>query len=220
MKRKGAYYEELLSTKIGRIKVQRLIRIEPKVGRFWECICECGKTFEASTSALNKRKECPACAATRRKEESIKQLTTHGKSKEYLHKVWISMRRRCTCKTDTDYKYYGARGISVCPEWDKDYLAFREWAIASGFEEGKGLTIDRIDCKGNYTPENCRWLTMREQAKNRRTTHWLTINGETLCVKDWAKRIGKSPSSIHRIIKKGASPEEYIAGKLKEASYD
>ena len=94
--------------------------------------------------------------------------------KEKLYCVWKSMRERCKNSRCKSYKNYGGRGIKVCDEWDNNYLSFRNWAFANGYIEytlpnGQNeLTIDRINVNGNYEPNNCRWITNAEQAKNKR----------------------------------------------------
>jgi len=69
------------------------------------------------------------------------------------------MRQRCQNPKSDAWKWYGAKGISVCPEW-ADYCTFREWALSSGYVDG--LSIDRVDSSGDYEPTNCRWITTKE----------------------------------------------------------
>ena len=111
----------------------------------------------------------------------------HGKSKTRLYHVWCSMRGRCYRESDTNYKYYGKLGITVCDEW-KDFMSFYEWAISNGYQEG--LTLDRINVNGNYEPSNCRWTTMTTQERNRSNNSLLTFNGESKCISEWAEITG------------------------------
>lgn len=90
-----------------------------------------------------------------------------------LYKIWVSMRARCTTPSHTSYKNYGARGITVCEEWMNDFEPFREWAMATGYDETapRGqYTLERKDTNGPYSPENCCWITIQEQERNKRTT--------------------------------------------------
>jgi hypothetical protein len=93
-------------------------------------------------------------------------LTKHGDSRTKLYYRWQSIKYRCYLETDTAYKKYGAKGITVCQEWRDSYTAFKEWALANGYKEG--LTIDRKDGAGNYCPENCRWVDYLAQNTNLR----------------------------------------------------
>lgn len=133
---------------------------------------------------------------------------THGESETRLYKKWQEMKHRCNCKSDKHhYKYYISRGIKVCDEW-QTFLPFREWALSNGYSDN--LSIDRIDPDGNYSPDNCRWIPFKEQSSNTRKNVFLTYNGETKTVAQWAKIIGVKPNTVYRRIRLGWSTEDII----------
>ena len=98
-------------------------------------------------------------------------MKTHGKSNTKLYRVWNSMKQRCLNPKDKFYFCYGGRGINICSEWldqENGFINFYNWAIENGYKEG--LTIDRIDNDGDYCPENCRWISVSENSRKKRTT--------------------------------------------------
>ena len=136
--------------------------------------------------------------------------------------IYANMKQRCYNKNCTRYKDYGARGITVCEEWNdrnwsgtkhlsKGYVAFRDWALAHGYSDN--LTIDRIDNNKGYSPENCRWITKQEQSNNKRTNNYITLNGKTQTLTQWAKELKISKHAIYDRIKKGETPEEALQKK-------
>lgn len=96
------------------------------------------------------------------------------------------MRQRCRNSKSSDYERYGARGIKVCRAWN-DFKVFHDWAYANGYNNK--LTIDRIDNDRGYEPENCRWISLMEQAANKRSTRRITFRGETLTLSEWSRRL-------------------------------
>ena len=146
---------------------------------WWLFKCDCGKEVEINSLHV-RNGHIKSCGCWQRE-----RLTTHGMTNTILFGKWNRMLERCRNKNRRDYKNYGGRGIRVCDEWKNNFMSFYNWAIDSGYKEG--LTIDRIDTNGNYEPSNCRWATPKEQANNRRTSVFLTYNGETHTVSQWAE---------------------------------
>lgn len=114
--------------------------------------------------------------------------TKHKKCDTRLYCIFGAVKSRCYNKNNKRYKDYGGRGIAVCDEWKDDFMSFYNWAILNGYNDT--LTIDRIDVNGNYEPSNCRWVTPKQQARNRRSNRNYTINGETHCLKEWCEIVG------------------------------
>lgn len=116
------------------------------------------------------------------------------------------MKARCYNEHCSAYKNYGGRGIKVCSEWLNDPAAFAEWANKSGYRPS--LTLERIDVNGDYSPENCRWATRKEQQANRRCNVLLTFNGETKMITEWAKILGVAFQTIKYHLNRGKTFEE------------
>lgn len=135
---------------------------------------------------------------------------THGGSKTRLYRIWKQMRIRCFCVTNPTYRFYGARGITICDEWS-DFAVFREWALSHGYTDE--MTIDRIDNDGDYRPENCRWVCRSENCKHTRLTKFYTHDGITLSHNDWARRIGISPATLTKRIQRHGLELSLSAGK-------
>jgi hypothetical protein len=113
--------------------------------------------------------------------------------KKRLRSIWTDMWRRCTQPHRKCYKKYGGRGISVCDEW-ADLNCFIEWAVNNGYQPD--LTLDRRDNDGNYDPGNCRWVTVKDQDRNRSNNVKITHNGITHCLSEWAEIAGITPAAL------------------------
>jgi hypothetical protein len=143
------------------------------------------------------------------KVEEFLRGPNHGESKTPLYRRWLAMRQRCQNPTSRGYRFYGARGISVDPTWNESWPAFKEWALTHGYDEG--LELDRIDPDGDYCPDNCRWLTKRDNVKRARRA--LPEDVDVLLQADAALR-GISPEAL--IVQLVTDHFAHIAPDLKE----
>ena len=122
-------------------------------------------------------------------------------SKSKLKHIWDCMKNRCYNTNNKAYKYYGGRGITIYQEWLKHPYLFIEWAIKNNYKDG--LTIDRIDINGNYEPSNCRFITKKEQQRNKRNNIILEYNGEKHCIAEWAEITGEKQYNLYSRYYKG-----------------
>lgn len=205
-------FKDLTGQKFGRLLVIKRLE-NNKYGRaMWLCLCDCGKSHIVEGGHLlnGTIKSCGCYNIDRTKETHTK----HGKSESKIYNVLHSMRQRCHNSKNRGYKNYGARGITVCDEWlDKEdgFMNFYNWAMSNGYDEtapkGK-CTLDRIDVNGNYSPENCRWITMKEQNRNKRNTTYLTCNEETHTLYEWSEIMGANPKSLYTRLRLGWTDEK------------
>lgn len=194
----------------------RLVAIckeETPIGPKWKCLCDCGNTKYASTSDLRGGK-IKSCNCLQR-ETQIATTTKHGACGTKLYNSYHNMKKRCLNSNSAKYASYGGRGIKICDEWlGKDgFIHFMDWANNNGYKDG--LTIERINVNGNYEPDNCTWIPLVDQAINRRSTHWITYSGITLCLKHWADKIGIKRDELKALAKKIGDTqaiEYYIKG--------
>ena len=173
------------------------------------CRCDCGTEKEVSGKGL-RSKVSTSCGCYNRDV-----ITKFGKSvyKEKLYGVWNSIKGRCTNPRDKAFPNYGGRGIGICVEWRKDYKAFRDWAMGHGYKSG--LWIDRIDCNGPYSPENCRWATPKVQQRNKRNNVVVSIGGKEKSLSEWAEESGIKFATLRRRLKLGWS-EEHLLDPVQE----
>lgn len=199
---------DLTGQKYGRLTVIEKVGVRNKKA-IWKCLCDCGKYSEVPTSHLRSG-HTTSCGCYHAEISKIVN-TTHGKRKDKLYMVWSGMKKRCCNPNGPGYKNYGGRGISVCDEWKNDFQAFYDWAMANGYDEK--LTIERKNVNGNYEPSNCEWIPMREQYYNRTDNVFITYNGETKVLKQWAKKFGISQDTIRRRLSKGIDIEHLFDKK-------
>lgn len=163
----------------------------------WICKCHrCGREFELSSNYVHVRMSCGQCGF---QSEFTRNRLTKWKTPEEkaLALRFSGMITRCYDKNDANYPDYGGRGIYICKEWTDDRANFVKWSLENGFK--LGLSIDRIDNDGPYAPWNCRWIEPSMQANNRRNTRFITANGVTASIANWARVIGRESCTLYNV---------------------
>lgn len=151
----------------------------------WNVRCDCGKMIVMPGTELTKGK-CKSCGCQRNQLIGEKNRR-HGMSRLPIWNVWHSMKQRCENPRAQAWKNYGGRGITVCKRWSESFENFLE-DMGAGYQEG--LTLDRIDVNGNYEPNNCRWITMKEQARNKRHNRIISTPWGEMTVAEASERSG------------------------------
>lgn len=167
--------------------------------RTWLCRCDCGKEKIVSATHLTTLHTqscgCLAKENSLRIGRSIKHgLTFENGKVTRLYRIWTCMKNRCFNPNTEQYVYYGSRGIKVCKEW-LDYKVFHDWALSHGYQDN--LTIDRIDNDKDYEPDNCRWVTNIEQARNKRNSIFVDYNGQHIGLKRLSEITGVSYQTLY-----------------------
>jgi hypothetical protein len=136
--------------------------------KFFLCRCDCGNMTIVSGGNIGRGIKSCGCARKSGTYVHKKHGFASHKAYDKLYHTWNAMKGRCYNSNSKDFPHYGARGIRICDEWLSDFMSFRNWSLNNGF--ANDLTIDRIDVNGNYCPQNCRWITVAEQNRNKTTT--------------------------------------------------
>lgn len=207
--------KDLSNKRYGRLTVKHFshLRLKPGGSRvyYWACECDCGNWTAVSRGNL-KNGSVISCGCRLDEWLHGDERKVHGATPERLYRTWANILTRCSNPNATGWHLYGGRGIRVCDEWATSYVAFRDWALANGWQDD--LEIDRIDVNGNYEPGNCRWTTDLIQARNKRSNLMLTANGETHCLEEWAQILGVPSRRIWMRLKRGWSHERALRTPL------
>ena len=180
---------------------------------YWNCICDCGSVKRVASSSL-KSEGTKSCGCWK-KERQLK----HGQAKfgltTKIYKTWRDMKDRCNNPNNTAYKNYGGRGIKVCVRWLESFENF----YADVGDCPLGMSLDRKDNNGDYTPKNWRWATSRGQNNNRRDNHWVPFRGERKTIAQWERDLGMSKDTLKsRLNKYGWSIERALTTSVRRRS--
>lgn len=148
--------------------------------------CDCGNEKSTPLNALKSGKT-KSCGCLNR-ESAKARATKHGKASHPLYSKWLGIKKRCYSQSDKAFCDYGARGIRMCDEWVIDFQQFYSWAISNGYS--RDLEIDRIDNNGDYSPENCRFVSRKVNANNKRSNRPILYNGMIKNMTQWANELG------------------------------
>lgn len=189
-------FRDLTGQKFGRITV--ISRAENR-GRqtFWLCACSCGDEKEICAYNLTRglTKSCGCLSA----ETTGNRSRTHGMSEAREYQIWLGMKARCHTETNSAFKYYGAKGVSVCADWRNSFEQF----LADMGPAPEGMSIERIDVHGDYEPSNCKWATVEEQANNKTNNRNITWGGKTMTAAQWERETGLPARKILRRLRDG-----------------
>lgn len=190
----------------------------------WICQCDCGNTVELMAWQFFQNKSC-GCMERENKKNLGRFTVKHGMTETRLYSVWRGVKDRCTNPNTEHYDRYGGRGIRICDEWLHSFEAFRDWSIKAGYDEtltGKEQSLDRVNVDGNYCPENCRWISMKQQARNRKDTVYIETEAGPISARLFAEQ-NKITDYVYlyRKIKKGENAEKILSDwAMKTATPD
>lgn len=184
-----------------------VLRFDGKRGgaRFWLCQCSCGKQVSVAGSKIvsGHTKSCGHI-------QSKGVPPTHGGSQSREYNIWTHILQRCYNPKRDNYPRYGGRGIKVCDRWRHDYAAFLSDMGLAPFD---GAQIDRIDNDGDYTPENCRWVSQDENKRNKPSTRRIAFGDVEMTVMEWSKKLGVPVNTLNTRLARGWTGEECLSGK-------
>lgn len=182
--------------------------------RYWFCQCSCGVSLPKSVASYDLTSGHTKSCGCMQKELARKANTKHGLKQHPLYVRWSAMKNRCYNPNDDYYHNYGGRGIRVCDRWRNSIDNFLE----DMGEPPEGYTLDRKDNDKDYSPENCRWATNKEQGRNKSDTVWLEYGGKRVTRIDLAEEHGVDPNRLRQRLEKGWDLELALTPPFKAGS--
>lgn len=196
---------DLTGQRFGRLTVLAFHSVDKSRNVRWACRCDCGVEKVIQKAALVSGSQI-SCGCAKR-EHLLSMTTTHGQSVvgSGAYKSWREMHQRCRNRNRPMSRHYCDRGIEI----DRRWFDFEEFHADMG-ERPEGLTLERIDNDGPYSKSNCRWATMAEQNRNKRSNRIAVIDGRSMIVMDWCKERGIPHSRVYNRIHRGMPPSDAV----------
>lgn len=191
-----------VGVKLGRLLLLSSAKIDGRVR--WLCRCDCGREKRIRDDAL--RSGATSSCGCLSVEKSTERVSRHGLHKAPGYSSWNAMISRCTRPENDNFKHYGGRGISVCERWKSVELFLEDMGRPS-----PGQQIDRIDVNGNYEPGNCRWVSAKENANNRRNNVLISAFGAEMPAIEWSEKLGVPRPTIATRLRRGWPPEKAVS---------
>lgn len=202
------HFVDISGENFGRLTAHDVVGRNRHNQLLWHCTCECGTQKEV-LGFLLRRGEVQSCGCLHRETVGLINRT-HGMTKTRIYGLWHGMIQRCYDKNVPAYNRYGARGINVCERWQ----SFENFYADMG-DKPKGMSLERVDNDGDYTPENVIWATAKAQARNRRSTVFLEFNGQRKSMAEWAEELGMKIATLWARIDRGMCVEEALTKGLR-----
>lgn len=212
MNKKEKYASKYIGKTFGMLLIIKWIPTEDRCTKV-EAKCECGiiKNYTLNVIIQGQAQSC-GCY---RKDQARKACTRHGLSRHPLKHIWRAMLDRCYNSNFKQFKDYGLKGVIVCEEWRNSFVVFYEWCIKNGWQKGLQIDKDIIPKKLGiqakvYCPEYCSFVTPKENMRERTNSHFITHEGVTRCLSEWAEIKGLKDRTIFGRLEKGWSISEAL----------
>ncbi len=206
----GQQTKQIAGKKFGRLRVLSFAGLNKHRSSMWNCECDCGATgvYKGRNLTIGKTKSCGCWHEEVLRNPAKKHGHTSrekGVSSEW--NAWKAMKQRCQNPNNRNWKRYGGRGITVCERW-QDFVNFFQ---DMGKKPSPKLTIERVNNDGGYSKDNCIWASRSVQNRNTNRNKFVTFNGKSQTIKDWANEYGLVFNTLYFRILRGWPMEKALS---------